>query len=188
MAALPEFFDLRAWFAGQSMDPRGLLSCEIGPALGVPFEGRLHNALDDARSLAAATWALLARGARRSQGPRLRAARRVSDEADRLIAALDLKPHPEGGHFRETFRDANVGRAHSTAIYFLLKAGEVSRWHRVDARRGLALLSRRAAGIEDRQDRPGCCWGLRLKKARRRKPWCRRANGRRRAVSAITRW
>jgi predicted cupin superfamily sugar epimerase len=54
-------------------------------------------------------------------------------EADRLIALLDLKPHPEGGHFRETFRDKNEGRAHSTAIYFLLKAGEVSRWHRVDA-------------------------------------------------------
>ncbi len=54
-------------------------------------------------------------------------------EADQLIALLDLKPHPEGGHFRETFRDGNEGRAHSTAIYFLLKAGEVSRWHRVDA-------------------------------------------------------
>ena len=63
-------------------------------------------------------------------------------EADRLIAQLGLKPHPEGGHFRETFRDGglvpvghdgNVGRARSTAIYFLLKAGEVSRWHRVDA-------------------------------------------------------
>jgi len=60
-------------------------------------------------------------------------------EADRLIALLDLKPHPEGGYFRETFRDAapdaegHDGRAPSTAIYFLLKAGEVSRWHRVDA-------------------------------------------------------
>ncbi len=54
-------------------------------------------------------------------------------EADRLIALLDLKPHPEGGYFRETFRDGSDGRAHSTAIYFLLKAGEVSRWHRVDA-------------------------------------------------------
>src|SRR5580704_5378079 len=54
-------------------------------------------------------------------------------EADRLIELLGLKPHPEGGYFRETFRDRNVGRAHSTAIYFLLKAGEVSRWHRVDA-------------------------------------------------------
>ena len=54
-------------------------------------------------------------------------------EADRLIQLLDLEPHPEGGHFRETYRDNNEGRAHSTAIYFLLKAGEVSRWHRVDA-------------------------------------------------------
>jgi uncharacterized protein len=54
-------------------------------------------------------------------------------EADRLIQLLDLKPHPEGGYFRETYRDSNEGRAHSTAIYFLLKAGEVSRWHRVDA-------------------------------------------------------
>lgn len=54
-------------------------------------------------------------------------------EADRLIQLLDLKPHPEGGYFRETFRDGGNGRAFSTAIYFLLKAGEVSRWHRVDA-------------------------------------------------------
>ena len=58
----------------------------------------------------------------------------VPDEADRLIARLDLKPHPEGGHFRETFRDApEGGRGHSTAILFLLRAGETSHWHRVDA-------------------------------------------------------
>ena len=57
----------------------------------------------------------------------------MSSEADRIIALLDLKPHPEGGYFRETFRDGASGRARSTAIYFLLKAGEVSRWHRVDA-------------------------------------------------------
>jgi predicted cupin superfamily sugar epimerase len=56
----------------------------------------------------------------------------MSSEADRIITLLDLKPHPEGGYFRETFRDGD-GRGHSTAIYFLLKAGEVSRWHRVDA-------------------------------------------------------
>lgn len=49
-------------------------------------------------------------------------------EADRLIETLQLAPHPEGGHYRETFRDV-----HSTAIYFLLRAGEVSRKHRVDA-------------------------------------------------------
>ncbi len=55
-------------------------------------------------------------------------------EADRLIRLLNLSPHPEGGHFRETFRDgAAAGRSASTAIYFLLKAGEASRWHRVDA-------------------------------------------------------
>ena len=53
-----------------------------------------------------------------------------------VIRRLDLKPHPEGGHFRETFRDARTdahGRAASTAIYFLLARGERSRWHRVDA-------------------------------------------------------
>jgi predicted cupin superfamily sugar epimerase len=56
-------------------------------------------------------------------------------EAERLVRELELMPHPEGGHYRETYRDASGsgGRAHSTAIYFLLQAGEVSRWHRVDA-------------------------------------------------------
>jgi predicted cupin superfamily sugar epimerase len=55
-------------------------------------------------------------------------------EADRLIAQLGLRPHPEGGHYRETFRDQRSGaRASSTAILFLLKEGEVSRWHRIDA-------------------------------------------------------
>jgi predicted cupin superfamily sugar epimerase len=56
-------------------------------------------------------------------------------DADRLIAALGLVPHPEGGHFRETFRDAAGpgGRAFSTAIYFLLRKTEVSKWHRIDA-------------------------------------------------------
>jgi hypothetical protein len=55
--------------------------------------------------------------------------------ADEVIAQLGLKPHPEGGYFRETFRDeaGHQGRAHSTAILYLLKAGEVSRWHKVDA-------------------------------------------------------
>ena len=53
-----------------------------------------------------------------------------------IIRKLDLKPHPEGGHFRETFRDAAAGangRAASTAIYFLLARGERSHWHRIDA-------------------------------------------------------
>jgi predicted cupin superfamily sugar epimerase len=53
-----------------------------------------------------------------------------------VVRLLDLEPHPEGGHFRETFRDARTlagGRAASTAIYFLLARGERSHWHRVDA-------------------------------------------------------
>jgi uncharacterized protein len=55
--------------------------------------------------------------------------------AQDVIRLLDLKPHPEGGHFRESFRDARQveGRAASTAIYFLLARGQRSHWHRVDA-------------------------------------------------------
>jgi predicted cupin superfamily sugar epimerase len=56
--------------------------------------------------------------------------------AAEVIRLLELKPHPEGGHFRETFRDGvtvNGTRAASTAIYFLLARGERSRWHRIDA-------------------------------------------------------
>ncbi len=56
-------------------------------------------------------------------------------DADALIAALDLQPHPEGGHYRETWRaDAPQGeRPAGTMILFLLKAGEISHWHRVDS-------------------------------------------------------
>lgn len=52
-----------------------------------------------------------------------------------VVRMLDLKPHPEGGHYRETFRDepGADGRSRSTAIYFLLAADEVSHWHRIDA-------------------------------------------------------
>jgi predicted cupin superfamily sugar epimerase len=56
--------------------------------------------------------------------------------AAEVVKLLDLQPHPEGGHFRETFRDAqtvNGERAASTAIYYLLARGERSHWHRVDA-------------------------------------------------------
>lgn len=55
--------------------------------------------------------------------------------ADEIIARLGLEPHPEGGHYRETWRDTppTGGRGAGTAIYFLLRAGEESRWHRVDA-------------------------------------------------------
>ncbi|HWX50376.1 MAG TPA: cupin domain-containing protein [Roseomonas sp.] len=52
-----------------------------------------------------------------------------------VIEALGLAPHPEGGHYREIWRDrpAEGGRGTGTAIYFLLAAGERSHWHRVDA-------------------------------------------------------
>ena len=52
-----------------------------------------------------------------------------------VVRLLGLEPHPEGGHYRETFRDpgGTGGRAASTAIYYLLDAGETSEWHRVDA-------------------------------------------------------
>jgi inhibitor of KinA sporulation pathway (predicted exonuclease) len=54
MKPLRAFQDLRAWFAEQGVDPRGMHSCDIGPKLGAPFVGRNHNALDDARSVAGA--------------------------------------------------------------------------------------------------------------------------------------
>jgi predicted cupin superfamily sugar epimerase len=53
-----------------------------------------------------------------------------------IITQFKLQPHPEGGHYRETFRDSRTdasGRAVSTAILFLLARGERSHWHRVDA-------------------------------------------------------
>jgi predicted cupin superfamily sugar epimerase len=56
--------------------------------------------------------------------------------AAELIARLELQPHPEGGHYRETFRDPRTdanGRSLSTAIYFLLARGQRSHWHRIDA-------------------------------------------------------
>ena len=55
--------------------------------------------------------------------------------AAEIIARLELRPHPEGGHYRETFRDPSPeanGRARSTAIYYLLARGERSHWHRID--------------------------------------------------------
>ncbi|HEX6476687.1 MAG TPA: cupin domain-containing protein [Acidimicrobiales bacterium] len=56
-------------------------------------------------------------------------------DADEIIEHLRLEPHPEGGSFRETWRgpaEPNE-RAPGSAIYFLLRRGEVSRWHRVDS-------------------------------------------------------
>ena len=53
--------------------------------------------------------------------------------AQDIIDRLGLAPHPEGGHYRETWAAANPGRATGTCIYFLLAEGERSHWHRVDA-------------------------------------------------------
>ncbi len=50
-----------------------------------------------------------------------------------IIARLDLSPHPEGGHYRQTWVAENEGRPTGTCIYFLLQADERSHWHRVDA-------------------------------------------------------
>jgi predicted cupin superfamily sugar epimerase len=54
-------------------------------------------------------------------------------DADRIIEHLGLQQHPEGGWYKETWRAENEGRPTGTCIYFLLKAGEASHWHRVDA-------------------------------------------------------
>lgn len=53
--------------------------------------------------------------------------------AQAIIARLGLEPHPEGGWYRQTWAAGNPGRPSGTAILFLLQAGEVSHWHRVDA-------------------------------------------------------
>ena len=53
--------------------------------------------------------------------------------ADEIIATLNLAPHPEGGHYRQTWVAEGHGRPSGTCIYFLLKQGERSHWHRVDA-------------------------------------------------------
>ena len=53
--------------------------------------------------------------------------------ADAIIEKLGLSPHPEGGHYRQTWVADNDGRPTGTCIYFLLKAGEISHWHTVDA-------------------------------------------------------
>ena len=78
-----------------------------------------------------------------------------------VIAALGLAPHPEGGHYREVWRDspAQGGRGAGTAIHFLLEAGARSHWHRVDADEGwfwqgggpLVLALSRDGSAVDRQ-------------------------------------
>lgn len=55
--------------------------------------------------------------------------------AAQIINRLGLRPHPEGGHYAETYRheEGDGRRGACTAIYYLLARGECSHWHRVDA-------------------------------------------------------
>ncbi|MEP5632908.1 MAG: cupin domain-containing protein [Tateyamaria sp.] len=53
--------------------------------------------------------------------------------AQEIIDTLKLSPHPEGGHYRQTWVAQNAGRPSGTCIYFLLAQGESSHWHKVDA-------------------------------------------------------
>jgi predicted cupin superfamily sugar epimerase len=87
---------------------------------------------DEGERAARADFRIPANTGRRPIGP---GAILHNETAESIIAALSLAPHPEGGFYRETFRDARLinGRAASTAIYYLLVRGRPSRWHRVDA-------------------------------------------------------
>ena len=84
----------------------------------------------------------------------------MAPTAEEIIDILALAPHPEGGHYRETWREENAagGHAAGSAIYYLLCAGERSHWHRVDAAEiwhyyagaGLTLsLGRDGGGVEE---------------------------------------
>lgn len=149
-AHLPHYINIVSWVRqqGVAVDIRNGHGCDIGPGVGVPFEGQPHNALCDAASLAAGIAALMDQGAasplantcppeplcpRDTMAPWC--AWQTPDEADGIARALKLTPHPEGGSYREIFRDAPGpdGRARSTGIYFLLRAGECSARHRIDA-------------------------------------------------------
>ena len=59
----------------------------------------------------------------------------MTPRARQLVETLGLAPHPEGGFFAEVHRSPSPAgvRSSNTAIYFLLAAGQQSRWHRVDA-------------------------------------------------------
>ena len=80
-----------------------------------------------------------------------------------IIRLLNLTPHPEGGHFAETFRDtAGAGRAASTAIYFLLARGERSHWHRVDAAEVWHYYAGAPLKLEITDAEEGPVWRVRL--------------------------
>jgi inhibitor of KinA sporulation pathway (predicted exonuclease) len=61
--SFPRYLNLRPWFDQNGVVTKHLHSCDVGPLLGAPFEGRQHNALDDSKSLLAGIRALIGRGA-----------------------------------------------------------------------------------------------------------------------------
>jgi len=83
-------------------------------------------------------------------------------DAAEVIDALGLAPHPEGGHYHETWRDIppDGGRGHGTAIYYLLRAGETAR----------------------------CAWAPTWRRASAPSTRCRPVPGRRRAAWGRGRW
>lgn len=132
-------------------------SCQAAVRLGFRYEGLFRQAMvvkgrnrdtawyaitdQDWPAIKAAMEAWLAPdnfdGLGRQRSSLITLMRQAQDSAgaDEVIAALALEPHPEGGWFAETWRDTppGGGRGAGTAIYYLLKAGERSHWHRVDA-------------------------------------------------------
>ena len=74
--------------------------------------------------------------------------------AEEIIIHLKLEPHPEGGWYRQTWEAKTSKRSTGTCIYFLLKEGESSAWHRVDAGEiwhfylGDPLILRRADSVK----------------------------------------
>ena len=77
-------------------------------------------------------------------------------DAEEITRLLELMPHPEGGWYRETWRDipADGGRGHGTAIYFLLPGDVENRWHRVDAVEIWHHLARAPLDLEIGKDSP----------------------------------
>lgn len=63
--ATPKFVDIRRWLINNGIDVKGMHACDVGPAAGVPFDGRTHDGLADALSVAAGIRALMGRGAPR---------------------------------------------------------------------------------------------------------------------------
>ncbi len=113
--------------------------------------------------------------------------------AAEVVRLLDLKPHPEGGHYRETFRDSREidGRPASTAIYYLLDIGETSEWHRVDATEvwlwhaGAPMVITTSPNGHDAEARH---LGPTSPEASGRRSWCRPITGRPPPASAPGRW